>query len=198
MRRSVRRRAGRDRGVRRFSEQRLRRLAQAFGRVRDTFGDRIRLVFKHLPTLGPESVAAAEAAQCANAQGKFWPYHDALLGEARASSSAAQLKQASAVDWPESRDVRRLRRSRRNFAASCAGAGRSRALWHPGQPELSLQRSAGAQSRRRSCRRSTSSSASSRKSSVCRRRRQSRPATVSRSPRSSSIDSHLDSARQLP
>ena len=37
------------------------------------------LVFKNLPTLGPSSVAAAEAAQCALSQGKFWPYHDALL-----------------------------------------------------------------------------------------------------------------------
>ena len=39
-----------------------------------------RLVFKNLATLGPESTAAAEAAQCAKAQGKFWEYHDALVG----------------------------------------------------------------------------------------------------------------------
>lgn len=55
------------------------RFARAFSRVRDTFGDRVRLMFKHLPTLGPSSVAAAEAAQCALPQGRFWPYHDALL-----------------------------------------------------------------------------------------------------------------------
>ena len=41
------------------------RLAQVFPRIRDTFGDRVRLVFKNLPTLGPQSVAAAEAALCA-------------------------------------------------------------------------------------------------------------------------------------
>ena len=55
------------------------RLARAFGRIRETFGDRLRLVFKNLPALGASSVAAAEAAQCALRQAKFWPYHDALL-----------------------------------------------------------------------------------------------------------------------
>lgn len=62
-----------------FHNTEYARFARAFGRVRDTFGDRLRLVFKHLPTLGPASVAAAEAAHCALSQGEFWPYHDALL-----------------------------------------------------------------------------------------------------------------------
>lgn len=62
-----------------FHNTEYARFARAFGRVRDTFGDRLRLVFKHLPTLGSSSVAAAEAAHCALSQGRFWPYHDALL-----------------------------------------------------------------------------------------------------------------------
>ena len=62
-----------------FHNTEYARLARAFGRVRETFGDRLRLVVKNLPTLGSASVAAAEAAQCALAQGRFWPYHDALL-----------------------------------------------------------------------------------------------------------------------
>lgn len=62
-----------------FHNTEYARFARAFGRVRETFGDRLRLVVKNLPTLGAASVAAAEAAQCALAQGKFWPYHDALL-----------------------------------------------------------------------------------------------------------------------
>jgi len=57
------------------------KFAQAFPRVRETFGDRLRLVFKNLPVLGPDSVAAAEAAECANAQGKFWAYHDRLVAQ---------------------------------------------------------------------------------------------------------------------
>jgi protein-disulfide isomerase len=62
-----------------FQSPEYARFAQVFSRVRETFGDRIRFVFKNLPTLGPQSVAAAEAALCANTQGRFWAYHDALV-----------------------------------------------------------------------------------------------------------------------
>lgn len=37
-----------------------------------------RFVYRDLTILGPESVAAAEAAECAHEQGKFWAYHDRL------------------------------------------------------------------------------------------------------------------------
>jgi protein-disulfide isomerase len=72
------------------------RFAQVFSRVRDTFGDRIRLVFKNLPALGPESVAAAEAALCAKAQDKFWAYHDALVAPG-IMNSARIMQSATAV-----------------------------------------------------------------------------------------------------
>ena len=68
------------------------RFAQVFGRVRDTFGEKVRLVFKHLPMLATGSVAAAQAAACANAQGKFWAYHDAVVARPR-SLDSTQLKQ---------------------------------------------------------------------------------------------------------
>lgn len=52
-------------------------LQQAF----DEFGTQIRLVFKHYPLTGIHSKAqkAAEAAECAGQQGKFWEMHDALF-----------------------------------------------------------------------------------------------------------------------
>lgn len=56
-------------------------MAAVFPRLRDTFGDRVRLVFKHLPVLGPESVAIAEAAACVHAQGRFWRYHDVIVSQ---------------------------------------------------------------------------------------------------------------------
>jgi protein-disulfide isomerase len=39
---------------------------------------KVRFVFRDFAFLGPESTAAAEAAQCAEDQNKLWPYHDAL------------------------------------------------------------------------------------------------------------------------
>jgi protein-disulfide isomerase len=39
---------------------------------------KVRMVFRDFAFLGPESVAAAEAAQCAEDQNKLWAYHDAL------------------------------------------------------------------------------------------------------------------------
>ncbi len=39
---------------------------------------KVKIVFRNFPFLGPESTAAAQAAECANDQGKLWPYHDAL------------------------------------------------------------------------------------------------------------------------
>lgn len=72
------------------------RLAQSFGRVRDTFGDRLRIVFKHLPTFGGPSDSVAQAAACAHAQGRFWAFHDAAakpgtLDPARLAALAAEV-----------------------------------------------------------------------------------------------------------
>jgi protein-disulfide isomerase len=40
---------------------------------------KVRFVFRHLALLGPPSVQAAVAAECAHEQGKFWLYHDRLF-----------------------------------------------------------------------------------------------------------------------
>jgi protein-disulfide isomerase len=54
--------------------------AQSLAALRDTFGDKIRIVFKSLPAANqPIPIGAAVAAQCAKEQDQFWPYHDALL-----------------------------------------------------------------------------------------------------------------------
>jgi protein-disulfide isomerase len=39
---------------------------------------KVRMVFRDFAFLGPESTAAAEAAQCAEDQNQLWAYHDAL------------------------------------------------------------------------------------------------------------------------
>jgi len=49
----------------------------------------VRFVFRHLAFLGPESLLAAQAAECANTQDRFWDYHDKLFAEQAAENSGA-------------------------------------------------------------------------------------------------------------
>jgi protein-disulfide isomerase len=63
-----------------------------------TYGNKIRFVYRNYPLPNhPNARPAAEAAQCANEQGKFWPYHDRLfadqnkLGDDDLKASAAAL-----------------------------------------------------------------------------------------------------------
>jgi len=64
--------------------------------VLNTYGDRIRLVYRHYPLPNhPNARPAAEAAACAAEQGKFWQYHDRLF-ENQTKLSDADLKQHAA------------------------------------------------------------------------------------------------------
>jgi aldose sugar dehydrogenase len=58
---------------------------------------KIALIFKHFPRLGEDSLSAALASECANEQGKFWEYHDALFqnqqGENSGWASKEKLKE---------------------------------------------------------------------------------------------------------
>ncbi|MBI4992225.1 MAG: DsbA family protein [Candidatus Harrisonbacteria bacterium] len=40
--------------------------------------NKVKFVYRHFAFLGPESRVAANAAECAKDQGKFWAYHDSL------------------------------------------------------------------------------------------------------------------------
>jgi protein-disulfide isomerase len=49
--------------------------------IQEYMGERMRLVFRNFPlsSVHPEAQNAAEAAEAAGAQGKFWPMHDYLF-----------------------------------------------------------------------------------------------------------------------
>lgn len=46
--------------------------------LQETYGDRVRFVWKDFPVVTPYSPKAAEAGHCAASQGKFWEFHDYL------------------------------------------------------------------------------------------------------------------------
>ena len=49
--------------------------------VINTYGDKIKFIFRDFPLLGdhPEAEKAAEAGECAHEQGKFWEMHDKMF-----------------------------------------------------------------------------------------------------------------------
>ncbi len=61
-------------------------------RLIEDFGDRIRFVFRHFPmtSVHPRASIAAQAAEAAGAQGKFWPMHN-MLYESRGGLDPSDL-----------------------------------------------------------------------------------------------------------
>ena len=71
------------------------RVKPALQRVLDTYGERIRFVFRNYPLSNHSNARpAAEAAACAGEQGQFWPYHDRLFASP-GKLTEADLKQSA-------------------------------------------------------------------------------------------------------
>ena len=65
------------------------------------FGRQLRFVYRHYPQrqVHPDAELAAEAAEAAAAQGKFWPYHDLLFG------NQSHLKEKNLLDYARRLDL---------------------------------------------------------------------------------------------
>jgi len=59
---------------------------------------KVRLLHRHYPDRGEESMLAALASECAAEQGQFWPYYDLLMA-ARASPDEIDLTEDVLVDF---------------------------------------------------------------------------------------------------
>ena len=81
------------------------RVAPTIKKIRDTYGDKVRIVWKDFPltSIHPEAFKASEAAHCAGDQGKYWEYHDRLFAnqqqlqipQLKAHAGAVGLDQAA-------------------------------------------------------------------------------------------------------
>lgn len=64
--------------------------AETLPRLRETYGDYIRFVYRDMPIIGGQiSVDAAVAGNCAHAQDNFWGFHDLIFQNAGARSRDA-------------------------------------------------------------------------------------------------------------
>ena len=61
------------------------RAAEASQKIKQKYGEKVRFIFRQFPlSFHTSAHVAAEAALAANAQGKFWEYHDKLFANQRA------------------------------------------------------------------------------------------------------------------
>ncbi|HEY6005312.1 MAG TPA: thioredoxin domain-containing protein [Anaeromyxobacter sp.] len=82
--------------------------------VRKQYGDKVRLVWKHQPLpFHPNALPAAEAAEAAREQGKFWEMHDRLFSSQRELSPDTYEKIAREIGL----DVRRFQEATRSGRA---------------------------------------------------------------------------------
>lgn len=74
------------------------RVNPTLAKVRETYGDRVKIVFKDYPLSNhPQAPKAAEAARCAGEQKKYWEMHDAMFANQRALEVPALKQTARAI-----------------------------------------------------------------------------------------------------
>jgi protein-disulfide isomerase len=76
----------------------------------DTLGDELSVTFRHFPlrTVHPHAQRAAEVAEAAAAQGKFWEMHDTLFANQHALDDADLLQYAAELSLDSDRVSREL------------------------------------------------------------------------------------------
>lgn len=74
------------------------RVNPTLAKVRETYGDKVKIVFKDYPLPNhPQAPKAAEAARCAGDQKKYWEMHDAMFANQRALEVPALKQTARAI-----------------------------------------------------------------------------------------------------
>ncbi len=72
--------------------------AQTMTTLKAKYGDRVAFQFRHFPlSFHPNAKRAAEYAQCANEQGRFWQMHDQVFKDTKNLGEEALLASATSV-----------------------------------------------------------------------------------------------------
>ena len=73
------------------------RVSPTLKQVKETYGDKVRVVWKDFPLtqIHPQAFKASEAAHCAADQGKFWEFHDRLFANQQALQPTDLKKHAA-------------------------------------------------------------------------------------------------------
>ena len=73
------------------------RVEPTLEKVKQTYGERVRLVFRDFPlaSIHPEATAAGTAAHCAHEQGRFWDIHDRLFSNQSRMAEGDRLRHAT-------------------------------------------------------------------------------------------------------
>ncbi|MFN8372330.1 MAG: DsbA family protein [Anaerolineae bacterium] len=65
--------------------------SETLPQIMANYEGRVRYVFRDMPILGQASLDAAVAAECANAQGRFWDYHNVLYNNQQLIGATADV-----------------------------------------------------------------------------------------------------------
>ena len=74
------------------------RVTGTLDQIEKTYGDKVRIVFKHLPlAMHSRAPMAHAASEAANRQGKFWEMHDLIFANQRELSEAKYMEYAQKI-----------------------------------------------------------------------------------------------------
>ncbi len=102
--------------------------------IEQTYGEKVRVVWKHEPLpMHPNAIPAAEAAEAAREQGKFWQMHDKLFENQNALTpdSFERYARELGLDLSRFRESLQSHRNRRRIDEDAALAGRVGATGTP-------------------------------------------------------------------
>jgi protein-disulfide isomerase len=75
-----------------------KRVNPTINRIKDEYGEDVRIVFKHMPlSIHPQAKGAHAASEAAHKQGKFWEMHDLIFKNQRQLNDDAYLSYAKLI-----------------------------------------------------------------------------------------------------